>query len=160
MKTHRLGPACDFDPRGANENSSPRLDVTRRCGGRAAGGNGLCCGPVEVASLVESHCELREALPSCERSGLATQNSPRYSLAVSTGWNNPLAICILEQRKESFLLCLNVTAVFQLHALFQKSSTHLRSTSKSSVTSSRSSGTDTRWSALKGTSVLLGPSSP
>ena len=90
MKTHRQGLACDFDPRGATENSSRRLDVTRGYGGRAAGGNGLCCWPVEVASLVESHCELREAFPGCERSGLATRNSPRYSLAVSTGWNNPL----------------------------------------------------------------------
>ena len=58
---------------------------------------------------------------------LATQNSPLYSLAVTTGWSNPLAICLHKKNKSPHSVVLEgrvqgakhffLTVVFQLHAL-------------------------------------------
>ena len=92
---------------------------------------------VKVAFHGENHYELREAFAGCERSDgwttffLAVQNSPTYSLAVSTGWKNPLPLpsVALEGWVQIRVRHFNLTTVFQLHALLitlQITSTHLR----------------------------------
>ena len=120
-------------------------------------------GGARIRALTDRASMMSRCLPPF----LATQNSPTYSLVVSTGWNNPLAICFLKKTQsppsvvfedwvQSRVRHFHLTVVFQLHALLitlQVPSAHLRKHLE------ELRRTDTR-SALKGTSVLLGPSSP